>query len=130
MRPSRPVVIWLMASFCWLSAAFLIITGLLTNYGIVPLRSGAFLLEGLELMGPLVFFLVAEASAFIGFALILRWPDARRLAILLFAIFRFCSDSVHFFCNRRIPMVRHRNRRCKTAVVRSRDLLPHAARRR
>ncbi len=80
-----------MASFCWLSAAFLVIAGLLTIFRIAPLRSGSFLLEGLELMGPVIFFLAAGASAFIGFALILRWPGARRLAILLFALFGFAA---------------------------------------
>jgi hypothetical protein len=74
-----------------LSAAFLVITGLLTTFGIVPLRSGSFLLEGLELMGPVLFFLAAAASSAIGFALILRWPSARRLAILVFALFGFAA---------------------------------------
>jgi hypothetical protein len=91
MMPSRPAVIWLIASFCWLSAAFLVITGLLTASGIVPLRSAAFFLEGLELMGPGIFFLAAGVAAVIGFALILRWPGARRLAILLFALFGFAA---------------------------------------
>jgi hypothetical protein len=87
MTSSRPLTIWLIASLSWLSAAFLVITGLLTAFGIVPLRSGAFLLEGLELMGPIIFFLAAAVSTAIGFALILRWPGARRLGILLFALF-------------------------------------------
>ena len=87
MRSSRPAVIWVIASFCWLSATFLVITGLLTTFAIVPLRSGAFLLEGLELMGPVIFFLAAAASTAVGVALMLSWPGARRLAILLFALF-------------------------------------------
>ena len=85
------MIIWLIASLCWLGAAFLVLTGLLTAFGIVPLRSGSFLLEGLEVMGPIIFFLAAGASALIGFALILRWPAARRLAILLFALFGFAA---------------------------------------
>jgi len=87
MRSSRPAVIWVSASLCWLSATFLVVTGLLTTFAIVPLRSGAFLLEGLELMGPVIFFLAAAAATAIGVALMLRWPGARRLAILLFALF-------------------------------------------
>jgi hypothetical protein len=91
MTSSRPGLIWLMASLYWLSAAFLAITGLLTAFGIVPLRSGSFLLEGLELMGPVIFFLAGGASTAIGFALIRRWRGARRLAILLFALFGFAA---------------------------------------
>jgi hypothetical protein len=91
MTSSRPAVIWVIASLCWLSATFLVITGLLRAFGIVPLRSGAFLLEGLQLMGPVIFFLAAAASIAIGFALILRWPGARRLGILLFALFGFAA---------------------------------------
>lgn len=45
------------------------------------------MLEGLELMGPLIFFLVAGTATTIGFALLRRWPGARRLAILLFALY-------------------------------------------
>jgi hypothetical protein len=91
MTSSRPSVIWLIASLCWLSAAFLVITGLLTAFGIVPLRAGAFFLEGLELMGPVIFLVAAAVSTALGFALILRWPGARRLAILFFALFGFAA---------------------------------------
>ena len=90
MTSSR-LVIWLIASLCWLSAAFLVVTGLLTAFGILPLRSGAFLLEGLELMGPGIFFLAAAASTAVGFALIFRWPGSRRAAILLLALFGFAG---------------------------------------
>ena len=91
MTSSRPAIIWLITSLCWLAAAFLVVTGLLTAFGIVPLRAGAFLLEGLELMGPVIFFLVAAASTAIGFALIFRWPGARRIAIVFFALFGFAA---------------------------------------
>ena len=91
MTSSRPAIIWLITSLCWLGAAFLVVTGLLTAFGIVPLRAGAFLLEGLELMGPVIFFLAAAASTAIGFALIFRWPGARRIAILFFALFGFAA---------------------------------------
>lgn len=85
------MVVWVIASFCWLSAAFLVITGLLTTFAILPLRSGAFLLEGLELRGPVIFFLAAAASTSIGLALMLRWLGARRLGILFFALFGFAA---------------------------------------
>jgi hypothetical protein len=91
MSSSRPVIIWLIASLCGLSAVFLVITGLLTSFGIVPLRSGSFFLEGLELMGPVIFFLAAGATTVIGCALILRWHGARHLAILLFSLFGFAA---------------------------------------
>jgi len=91
MTSSRPAIIWLITSLCWLAAAFLVVTGLLTAFGIVPLRAGAFLLEGLELMGPVIFFLTAAASTAIGFALIFRWPGARRIAIVFFALFGFAA---------------------------------------
>jgi hypothetical protein len=91
MTSPRPSVIWLIASLCWLSAAFLVIIGLLTALGIVPLRSGSFLLEGLELMGPVIFFLAAAASTVVSFALVFRWRGARRLTILLFALFGFAA---------------------------------------
>jgi hypothetical protein len=91
MSSSRPAVLWLMVSLCWLSGAFLAISGLLATFGIVPLRTGSFLLEGLELMGPVIFFLAAAASTTVGFSLILRWPGARRIAILFFALFGFAA---------------------------------------
>jgi hypothetical protein len=87
MSVPRPNPIWLIASLCWIVAAFLIVTGALTTLHRLPLRSGAYVLEGFELMGPVVFFLAAGTAATVGFALLRRWPGARRLAILLFALF-------------------------------------------
>jgi hypothetical protein len=87
----RPKVIWLIASLCWFAAAFLVITGVLTTLDLAPLRSGAYVLEGLELLGPVIFFLAAGTTTAIGFALLGRWPAARRLAILLFALIGFAA---------------------------------------
>jgi hypothetical protein len=87
MTSSRPNVIWLIASLCWIGAGFLVITGVLIALGRAPLRSGAYVLEGLEVMGPAMFFLTALIATAIGFALLRRWPGGRRIAMLLFAFF-------------------------------------------
>ncbi len=91
MLVSRPKSVFVIACLCWLVAAYLAVTGILAAFGVQPLRSGAFLLEGFELMGPVIFFLTAVVTAAIGFALIKRLSFARRLAILLFALVGFAA---------------------------------------
>ncbi len=91
MLVSRPKSVLVIACLCWFVAAFLAITGILATLGVQPLHSGAFLLEGLELMGPVIFFLAAVVTVATGFALTKRMPFARRLAILLFALIGFAA---------------------------------------
>ena len=91
LLPPRPPGILLIAGACCTAAVFLVITGTLTSFGRLPLRSGAFLLEGFELMGPLIFFLVASLALIVGLALLKPWTLGRRIAIILFALFGFAA---------------------------------------
>jgi hypothetical protein len=91
MLVSRPKIVSLIVCLCLLTATFLLITGLLTAFGIQPLRSGAFLLEGLETMGPAIFFLIGLVIGAIGWAVFHRWRGARRLAMLVFALIGFAA---------------------------------------
>jgi hypothetical protein len=67
------------------AAIYLIVTGVLVAAGYASLAAGASLLNGMETMGPLIFFLAAALLAPCAVALfkLQRW--ARRAAILLAA---------------------------------------------
>jgi hypothetical protein len=63
-------------------AVYLAINGLLVMLGVVSFASGAYLLGGLETMGPLIYFIVASLVAGLGFGLLRGWRWARRVAVI------------------------------------------------
>ena len=62
--------------------AYLAVDGLLVMVGVVSFASGAYLLGGLETMGPLIYLIVATAMMGLGFGLLRGWRWSRRVAII------------------------------------------------
>jgi hypothetical protein len=54
--------------------------------GIVSFACGAYLLGGLEIMGPLIYFIVAAILAALGYGLLRGWRWTRRLAQIAAAL--------------------------------------------
>lgn len=85
MRVERPAGVTAVAAAFFLSAAYLLLVGLLmlVRPGAVSMAAGAALLGGLELAGPYVFLLAAGVGATVALGLwwLHRW--ARWLAILI-----------------------------------------------
>jgi hypothetical protein len=82
----RPNGIRNLAWGCFALAIYLVFNGLLVARGMVSFASGAYLLSGLETMGPAIYLLVACVLALLGFMLLRGWSIARRLAIIASAL--------------------------------------------
>jgi hypothetical protein len=67
---------------CFALAAYLAVNGLLVMLGVLSFASGAYLLGGLETMGPLIYIIVAVAVAVLGLGLLRGWRWSRRLAVI------------------------------------------------
>jgi hypothetical protein len=79
---ARPEGVRVLALGCFALAAYTATNGLLVMIGAVSFASGAYLLGGLETMGPLIYFIVAAAVAALGFLLLRGWRWSRRLAVV------------------------------------------------
>jgi multidrug transporter EmrE-like cation transporter len=80
----RPVGVNLIAALFLLTAAYLIVVGvvMLLSPGTVSISAGADLLGGLEVAGPYMFLLIALVATAIGVGLLRIHNWARRLAIV------------------------------------------------
>src|SRR6266571_2962023 len=83
---NRPLGVTAIAGSLLLVSAFLFLTGALAAAGQVALSKAAFLLEGLQLMGPAVFFLVGSAVAVSAVGLLGLCNWARRTTSVLLAV--------------------------------------------
>jgi hypothetical protein len=78
----RPGGVRLLGWSCLAVAAYLAINGLLVLLGTVSFGSGAYLLGGLETMGPLIYFIVAVMVAALGYGLLRGWRWSRRVGVI------------------------------------------------
>ncbi len=85
-RSNRTLGVTAIASGLLLVSAFLFVTGALAAAGRVALSRAAFLLEGLQLMGPTVFFLVGSVVAVSAIGLLGLRNWARRTTSVLLAV--------------------------------------------
>jgi hypothetical protein len=85
-RSNRTLGVTAIASGLLLVSAFLFVTGALAAAGQVALSRAAFLLEGLQLMGPTVFFLVGSVVAVSAIGLLGLRNWARRTTSVLLAV--------------------------------------------
>ena len=83
MSRERNAVVTVIAGLLGLVAIYLLAAGVLLLRGDVSLSAGAFLLEGLQLMGPVVFFIIGTLCALVAMGLWFRQNWARRAASLL-----------------------------------------------
>ncbi len=67
-------------------AAYLALNGILVQLGLVSFTSGAYLLGGLEVMGPLIYWIIAAALVGLGFSLLRGWRWSRRLCLIAAAL--------------------------------------------
>jgi hypothetical protein len=87
IAPRRPPGVTGLGLSLLASSAYLLLLAVLIATSRVSLMSGAYLLEGLEVMGPLVFLLAALLAAIAGVGLLYCRNWARRLALLLAVAF-------------------------------------------
>ncbi len=72
-------------------AVYLVGAGVSVILGRASLMSAAWLLQGLEVMGPFVFFLIAAAAAVVAYGVVRGATWARRAGVVLIAVFVFSA---------------------------------------
>jgi hypothetical protein len=78
----RPEGVRALGLACFVVAAYVAVNGLLVVLGLVSFASGAYVLGGLEVMGPLIYFMVAASLAVLGWGLLRGWRWSRRGAVI------------------------------------------------
>ena len=84
--PVRPAGIAVIATVCFVLAAYLAISGVLVMTGAVSFASGRYLLGDYATMGPVLYFVVAAVLALLGFGSLRAWKPVRRLTIVASAL--------------------------------------------
>lgn len=88
VRVKRPAGVTACAALFICASGYLLAAGLvmLAEPGVLPLRAGAPLLQGMEIAGPYLFLLMSALGVLIGWGLLRLNPWARYAAILVAAI--------------------------------------------
>ena len=88
VRVKRPTGITACAALFFGASAYLLAAGtvMLADPGVLPLRAGAPLLQGMEIAGPYLFLLMAALGVLIGWGLLRLNPWARYAAIFVATI--------------------------------------------